>query len=136
MNDHARIAAEKMESAFAKHGVVTTLMYDEGVPIIAQAIADATAELRADNQRLESSVRECIQGTKELGESLADAVKRLAWYALLARAANSVIAEAGWSEREGYIVIGGPQRMPCEFSSGLPIETPELRAALEAAMKE
>lgn len=67
--------------------------------------------------------------------ALRAAEQRASWYGLLAQAANSHVAEACWGKDRGtgYICIGSPTRIPCDFDeSGLPIETPELRAALAA----
>jgi hypothetical protein len=122
MTNHARIAAEEISrwvcSVIVKYD--GPISHFDGsnpfeqiiAPHFAQAIADATAE----------------QG------------RRAEWYALLARAAMSTAVAYnanGSVVIHPFRVLGDPDAWPCDKdANGLPIETPELRAALEAALNK
>ena len=129
MRNHAEQAAYELETS----GHISFASVVAAREVVSQAIADATAELRADNQRLESSVRECIQGTKELGESRADAVKRAEWYALCWNAGRKGLLH--WANRN-QLMMDESELMIDLDANGLPVETEELRTAIESALKD
>ena len=75
----------------------------------------------------------CLRGDGRYDESVRALTRERDWYALLARVAMDY--DVTW--REEYMVLCipcGPLKLVCEFKDGLPVETSELRSAIEAAI--
>jgi hypothetical protein len=191
MNDHARKAAEQIvpqylvstgqsySPALARMELDhITEQTERATAIIAQAIADATAELRATNERLEQRLArwesdplakgaepnpiDTIAATRgwlplvpreamtvhfngigyriqrEPFDATAEQGRRAEWAELLAQLVGH--SGGGWTGRIWNMLLPVPknsQRFDVTLdANGLPIETPELRAALEAALNK
>jgi hypothetical protein len=108
--------------------------------IIAQASADATEELGNQLEAVAGALADAGIDfkTTDRAEAVRELTRERDWFALLASAALAGIAN-WWSDTSNdFMVATTPGQVFTieRDANGLPVETDELRQAIEAAMKE
>jgi hypothetical protein len=137
MTDHAHKAAEQITWHL---GSTNQWSMDVAVPIIAQAIAEHSQKLGNQLEAVAGALADAGNAftTTDHAECVRELTRERDWFALLARA--SLMGVVRQSQGQWWLWVNtsiGSKGIDCKSdANGLPVESPELRAALEAAMKE